>query len=77
MTKIVKEHRVLEWLAIAGLLIAAALNAVNIYPLNVVFSVTAELIYILDSILAKRWPMLTLNIGLVLIYAVGVYYTLG
>lgn len=64
--------RSLEWIAISGILLATALTGLNVYPLNVIVSVTSELIYVVAAVLEHRVPMIVLNLGMITLLVLGV-----
>jgi hypothetical protein len=64
--------RVLEWIAIIGILLATALTGLNVYPLNVIVSVTSESIYVVAATLERRVPMIVLNLGMITLLVIGV-----
>lgn len=64
--------RTLEWCAIAGILVATALTGLNVYPLNVVVSVTSETVYVVAAVMERRYPMIVLNLGMILLLVAGV-----
>ena len=64
--------RILEWIAIAGILIATGLTGLNVYPLNVVVSVASELTYVVAAVMDRRVPMIVLNVGMISLLVIGV-----
>ena len=62
----------IEWFATGTLLIGVALNALNIFPLNVYISLTANILWLVTGIVWRKWSIIITSTVVSAIYIMGV-----
>jgi hypothetical protein len=62
---------VVEWSATSILLIGVALTSANIYPLNVVVSLVANLLWLWLGFIWRKWSLIIVEIVIVTMYLAG------
>jgi hypothetical protein len=67
----IKPYQTLAWAGTLCLLLSAGLAALNIYPLYVFAFIFSNGIWILIGILWKEKSLVVMNLGLTIIYIVG------
>ena len=65
----------LKWIATGFLMIGAALNSLNIYPLGPIMNLFGGLTWLVVSIMWKEAALITTNIVLFTITFIGLAYT--
>lgn len=63
----------IEWLATAVLIVGVALTSWNIYPANIYISAAGNLLWFLVGYHWKKWSLITIQIIVTGIYAVGMW----
>jgi len=66
-----KPYQWLAWLATAGLLVAAVLASLNIYPYYIFAFIFSNTLWTIVGILWKENSLIVLNAGLTFIYVIG------
>ena len=61
----------LKWLATAALIVGAVLTSMDIRPWNIWAFNVGNLAWIVVGIMWREWSLIVLNVGLTVIYAVG------
>lgn len=69
-----KPYQWLAWAGTAALLIAASLAAFNLYPFYVYGFIVANTTWMAVGVLWKEKSLLYSNLGLNIIYCVGLYF---
>jgi hypothetical protein len=67
-------EKIFEWLATIILIIGVAFTAVNIYPLNVYFSLLGNLMWLILGVLWKKNSLIVIQLVIVTIYIAGSIY---
>jgi hypothetical protein len=62
---------VVEWSATLILLIGVALTSANIYPLNVVVSLVANLLWLWLGFIWRKWSLIVVELVVVAMYLAG------
>jgi len=68
-----KPYQPLAWISTAALISAAILAALNIYPLYVYGFIVSNSLWILIGILWKEKSLVVMNLGLTIIYIIGLF----
>lgn len=69
-----KPYQWLAWISTACLLIAATLAALNIYPYYIFAFIISNGLWVLIGILWKEKSLIVMNLGLTIIYVVGLFF---
>lgn len=62
----------IEWAATVTLILGVALTSWNIYPANIYISALGNFLWLLMALHWKKWSLITIQVFIILIYAVGV-----
>lgn len=65
------DNNILKWVAVAATLIGAILTSLNFHPINIYVFNISTIIWLLWSIRIKENGLIAVNLGLLLIYTVG------
>ncbi len=68
-----KPYQPLAWFSTAALISTAMLAALNIYPLYVYGFIVSNSLWILIGILWKEKSLVVMNLGLTIIYIIGLF----
>lgn len=66
-----KPYQWLAWLSTVCLLVAAGMAAINLYPYYVFAFIISNSLWILVGVLWKEKSLIVMNLGLTIIYVVG------
>lgn len=69
-----KPYQWLAWISTACLLLAATLAALNIYPYYIFAFIVSNGLWVLIGILWKEKSLIVMNLGLTIIYIVGLFF---
>lgn len=61
-----------EWAATITLILGVALTSWNVYPANIYMSTVGNFLWLLMAFHWKKWSLITIQIFILLLYAVGV-----
>lgn len=61
-----------EWAATITLILGVALTSWNVYPANIYMSAVGNFLWLLMAFHWKKWSLITIQIFILLLYAVGV-----
>lgn len=64
----------LKWIACAVTLVGALCTSLRIDPMNIYLLNMGAFLYLIWSLRIKEWNLVTINIGLLTIYGVGLFY---
>lgn len=64
----------LKWTACAVTLVGALCTSLRIDPMNIYLLNMGAFLYLIWSLRIKEWNLVTINIGLLTIYGVGLFY---
>jgi hypothetical protein len=64
---------IVEWAATVVLIIGVVLTALNIFPLNIYYSVVGNLLWLLVAFHWKKMSLVAVEIVILLIYIAGMY----
>jgi len=67
-------EKIFEWAATIILIIGVALTAINIYPLNVYFSLLGNLMWLVLGFMWKKNSLIVIQLVVVIIYIAGSIY---
>lgn len=62
----------IEWAATVTLILGVALTSWNVYPANIYMSALGNFLWLLMALHWKKWSLITIQVFIILIYAVGV-----
>ena len=65
---------VLKWVACIVTLVGASCTALRIDPLNIYLLNAGAMLYLAWSIRIREWNLIVVNVVLLLIYIVGLFY---
>lgn len=68
---------ILKWLGTLVLMVGAAVNSLEIYPLGIMIMVIGGILWCIVGILWKELSLIITNVILALISVIGVCYTMG
>lgn len=63
----------LEWISTGILLIGVWLTAINVYPLNVVFSILGNLGWLTVAVIWRKISLITVQLVIVSLYIIGFF----
>jgi hypothetical protein len=69
-----KPYQWLAWISTICLLKAATLAAFNVYPFYVYAFIISNSLWVLIGILWKEKSLIVMNLGLTMIYVVGLFF---
>ena len=74
MNKNLKELfcKCVEWFATGALMIGVALNALNIFPMNVYISLTANLLWLITGVVWRKWSIIITSTVVSAMYILGI-----
>lgn len=70
-------NSILKWTACAVTLAGALCTSLRIDPMNIYLLNCGALLYTIWSLRIREWSLVTINVGLLTIYFVGLFITVG
>ena len=73
-----RKEKLLEWTSTATLITGVALNSFNIYPLNIYVGFLGNLLWLITSLIWRKWSLVTVEAVICALYVIGmIKYWLG